>query len=119
MMKKLKFVLVISLIVFSLLVLISFIFTSGINRDVIGFGGIITGFILLLPSVKIHRLIFFGSRANQAEIIFPDEHLEHKIYKQIEKEERFEKEGKTKTILDALGYSGIVLIVISLFVVPF
>jgi hypothetical protein len=110
--------LVISLIIFSLLALISVLFTSTIHRDVIGLGGIAAGIILMLPSVKIHRLIFFGGRAKQANEIFPDEHLQQKILKQIEKEEPFNEEGKSNIILDSLGYSGMVIFVLSLFIVP-
>lgn len=115
-MNKIKLTLVISFIVFCLLVLISVVFTSSINRDVIGMGGLAAGFILLLPSVKLHRLLFFGSRADQTEI-FPDEHLQHQLYKQIEQEERNKGERKANTIFDALGYSGMALIIISLFVI--
>ena len=115
-MKKIKLTLVISLIAMSLLTLVSIIFTSGISRDVIGMGGLAVGFILLLPSVKIHRLLFFGSRADQTQM-FPDEHLQHKLYKQIEQEERNKGESQTNTVIDSLGYSGMALIIISLFVV--
>ncbi|MGV2941581.1 hypothetical protein AB5I83_18415 [Mesobacillus sp. LC4] len=115
-MKKIKLTLVISLIVLSLLVLVSIIFTSGINRDVVGMGGLAVGFILILPSVKIHRLLFFGSRADQT-VMFPDEHLQNKLNRQIEQEERNKGERKTNTVIDSLGYSGMVLIIISLFVV--
>ncbi|WP_226647241.1 hypothetical protein [Mesobacillus subterraneus] len=116
-MKKIKLTLVISLIVLSFLTIVSIIFTSSINRDVIGLGGLAVGFILLLPSVKIHRLLFFGSRADQAEM-FPDEHLQHKLNKQIEQEERNKgEESQTTSVIDSFAYSGMALIIISLFVV--
>lgn len=93
-------------------------FTSSINPDVIGLGGIAAGIMLMLPSVKIHRLFFFGGRAKQANEIFPDVHLQQRIVQQIEKEERFHEEGKTKVIIDSLGYSGMVIFILSLFLVP-
>lgn len=113
---KIKLSFLISFIVFCLLILISVTFTSSINRDVIGMGGLAAGLIFLLPSVKLHRLLFFGSRADQPEI-FPDDHLQHKLYKQIEHEEQYKGERKINTIFDALGYSGMALIIISLFVI--
>ncbi|MBT2640347.1 hypothetical protein [Bacillus sp. ISL-39] len=115
-MNKIKLTLVFSFIVFCLLILISVIFTSSIDRDVIGMGGLAAGFILILPSIKIHRLLIFGSRADQTEM-FPDEHLQHKLYKQIEQEERNKGDSKTNTVIDSLGYSGMALIIISLFVI--
>ncbi len=104
-----------------LLSLISFIFTSSLNREVIGLGGTFIGLILILPSllfIKIHRLISFGSRANHADIIIPDEHLQHKVYKESEKEEDESTNPKFKLVIDSLGYSGLSIIIISMFVVP-
>lgn len=71
-----------------------------------------------MPSLKIHSLIFFGSRANQADVIIPDEHLEHKVYEEYEKEENENTTSKSKLIIDSLGYSGLLIIIISIFVVP-
>lgn len=71
-----------------------------------------------MPSLKIHSLIFFGSRANQADVIIPDEHLERKVYEEYEKEENENTTSKSKLIIDSLGYSGLLIIIISIFVVP-
>ncbi|MCT2535384.1 hypothetical protein NC661_19535 [Aquibacillus koreensis] len=71
-----------------------------------------------MPSIKFHRLLYFGSRASQAEVMFPDEQLQHKVYKAYEKEENEHNHSKIKLVMDALGYSGILIITISLFVVP-
>lgn len=116
--RKLKNVLYIPVGIFMLLSVISLIFTSSLNREVIGIGGTIIGIILILPSIKIHRLIFFGSRANHADVIIPDEHLQHKVYKEYEKEEDEKTTPKSILIIDSLGYSGLSIIIISMFVVP-
>ncbi|WP_138420835.1 hypothetical protein [Aquibacillus sediminis] len=117
-MRKLKTVIYITVGIFILLSLISFIFTSRLNRGVIGLGGTIIGFILILPSIKIHRLIFFGSRVNHADVIIPDEHLQHKVYEEYGEEEDENTNPKYKMVINLLGYSGGLIIIISMFIVP-
>ncbi|WP_407270750.1 hypothetical protein [Radiobacillus sp. PE A8.2] len=97
---------------------ISIIFTSSLNRHVIGVAGIIVGFILILPAIKIHRLIFFASRANHADVIFPDEHLQQKMYKEYEKKENENTNSESKLVIDSLGYSGLLIMIVCIFIVP-
>jgi hypothetical protein len=100
--------LIIPIIIFVLLFLASVLFKSGIDFAFIGTTGFLVGLIVLIASLSFTKIIQFGTRASQAEWIFPDEHLVDKVQKQYGKKEKLHSS-------DQFLIAGIIIIVVSIF----
>ncbi len=100
---------VIPVLAFILLGFVSSLIHSSFDRDIVGRYGFGLGLLVILASASVTKMVQFGTRAQNAEMIFPDEHLEHEIQKKSE-----EKKNKNDFQDTFLG-SGIILTAISIF----
>lgn len=116
-MNKVIIALIIAVADYILLLILSLIFYSEIEADFIGMWGLITGFIMLIGALPLHKITYFGGRGimgSQTPEIPPDEHLHHKIHKQYEKEQKNEID-KNKKFQDVLTIAGVLIIIVSIF----
>ncbi|RSD28692.1 hypothetical protein [Mesobacillus subterraneus] len=109
----LSFLIVIS--IYTTISILSFILLSQIDRDFIGMGGLLAGFLLLISILPLWKIIYFGGRGMmgvQSHILPPDEHLHQKLHQHVKEENRSKNERKMD---DILTISGGIVILISLF----
>ncbi|MBT2757613.1 hypothetical protein J7E71_17120 [Mesobacillus foraminis] len=99
---------VIPVLALILLGFVSFLIHSSFERDFVGRYGFGLGLLVILASASVTKMVQFGTRAQNAEMIFPDEHLEHEIQKSEEKKNK-------NDFQDTFLVSGIILTAISTF----
>ncbi|WP_409250621.1 hypothetical protein V1502_10610 [Bacillus sp. SCS-153A] len=100
---------------YTILVLLSYLLYSTFNLNDIGSWGLVSGFILLVCALPIHKITYFGGRGLggvQSPEVPPDEHLHQKIHKQYEKETKIKPKHQ-----DILTITGLAIIVISIFLI--
>lgn len=114
--KRLPYSLLIVFVSYVILMVLSFVFNSGVDRSFLGKWGLLTGFIFLLLALPLHRVTFFGGRGVmgvQTPEISPDEHLHQKLHQQSEREQSH----KHRKNQDVCTLSGIFITVIAMFLV--
>ncbi|WP_167834059.1 hypothetical protein [Mesobacillus selenatarsenatis] len=104
---------------YALLVLASYLFNGEFDTSIIGMWGLILGLLMLIAALPLHKIVFFGGRGImgvQSPEIPGDEHLHNKIHKSYEKEHK-EEISINRPLQDVLSLAGIIIILISLFMV--
>ena len=114
MLKRIQWILIIISLNYLLLIVLSFLFNSGISMRFLGNWGLLTGFILLVSALPLHKVVYYGGRGvagSQTPEIPPDEHLHEKAQKQSEKPMNFSR------FQDSFTISGIIVLVISFLII--
>lgn len=117
-MKKIKISLMIVILNYLFLIVLSYLFTSKIELAFIGVWGLLAGFICLIGALPLYKILYFGGRGiagTQSPQIPYDEHLDQKVHRQYEKEER-DKSGKNRAYQDILTIAGIMIVLIAIFI---
>ncbi|EDL66624.1 hypothetical protein BSG1_04690 [Bacillus sp. SG-1] len=99
---------------YMILAVLSYLFNSTVNWTDIGAWGLVTGFLLLISALPLHKIIYFGGKGImgvQSPEIPPDEHLHEKFRKSYEAEKENKLERKYQ---DIATIAGAVIIFISL-----
>ena len=118
MLKVLKISFLLVIVSYMLLLLFCYLFIGRLDGGIIGMWGLLLGFLLLFAALPFHKIVFFGGRGVmgvQSPEIPHDEHLHYKIHKEYEKERR--ANTRTKRWQDIFSIAGIIIILISVFMV--
>ncbi|WP_138416374.1 hypothetical protein [Aquibacillus sediminis] len=112
--KKLSYSIGIVAVLFLLLIVASILVQSTIAASFIGKWGLLLGFALLLVALPLYKVIYFGGRGlvgSQTPEIPADEHLHQQTHRY------YEKDRKPNLYQDVCTIAGILMIVISIFIV--
>ena len=91
---------------YMILAVLSYLFNSTVNWTDIGAWGLVSGFLLLISALPIHKITYFGGRGLmgvQSPEIPPDEHLHEKVSKSYEAEKKNKIERKYQDIATIAG----------------
>ena len=114
MLKKLKISILMVACIYILISILSVIVHSKVDADFIGKWGLVSGFILLITAVPLFKIVFYGGSVHKSALPY-DEQMRQKALQQYEKE--YEKDSeKNSRIQDIFAIAGIILIVLSIFI---
>ncbi|MEW9672755.1 hypothetical protein [Ammoniphilus sp. 3BR4] len=110
-MKNIKFGLLTTVFIFIFLVVLSYIFTSTLDKEFISKWGIGIGILMIISILPLHRFLFFGSLPSAPNWVPTDE---SKIYRRIIKDYEDEKGKVEHPYRWVLVISGMLIILISI-----
>ncbi|MBA2176060.1 hypothetical protein H0266_14280 [Halobacillus locisalis] len=114
MLKRMQSILLIVSLNYLLLTVLSLIFNSRISMEFLGNWGLLTGLVILISALPLHKVVYYGGRGmagSQTPEIPPDEHIHEKVKK------KSKRSGDFNRFQDSLTISGVIVLVISFMII--